>query len=230
MLAMCCDLAAMMRRMSMQALPLECQHATTNGCPAPLAHNSPPAGESASGHNLAVAQMFHCCFQVCSAQRQLHARPQCRRPSRSGCGMRCAANSTQQEAAAPRRQAGSDVMSSAENDDVYDIVAAARRKTAASATAAADSAPQPGPLSSFFAKCAAAYRIFFPPQQRNLSPKELGRNRLRMILVADRCSMNASSLSDMKCASLHLNSGCLARLRQGTCHASCSCTCHSVKA
>lgn len=53
-------------------------------------------------------------------------------------------------------------------------------------------------MSSFFAKCAAAYRIFFPPGQRNLSPKELGRNRLRMILVADRCSMNASSLSDMK--------------------------------
>jgi hypothetical protein len=90
-------------------------------------------------------------------------------------------------------------LSAAEDSDVYDIVAAARRKTAKAATPSAADAPQQrGPLSSFFAKCAAAYRIFFPPEQRNLSPKELGRNRLRMILVADRCSMNPSSLSDMK--------------------------------
>lgn len=47
-------------------------------------------------------------------------------------------------------------------------------------------------------KCKAAYSIFFPPKPRSLSPKEEGRNRLRMILVADRCSMNTSCLVEMK--------------------------------
>lgn len=131
-------------------------------------------------------------------QRPLQAAPQRCRPARGGYGALCSANPTQQqEATAPRRQAGSDLTSSTDDGDVYDIVAAARRKTAKSAEADAPEAPL-RPLSQFFSKCAAAYRIFFPPQQRNLSPKELGRNRLRMILVADRCSMNPSSLSDMK--------------------------------
>lgn len=113
--------------------------------------------------------------------------------------MRCAANGAQQEAAAPRRQAGSSLASPLdENDDVFDIVAAARSKTA-SAASPPDAPPQQGPVKDFLSKCAAAYRIFFPPQQRNLSPKDLGRNRLRMILVADRCAMNPASLSDMKC-------------------------------
>lgn len=31
-----------------------------------------------------------------------------------------------------------------------------------------------------------AWRIFFPEQPRTLSPKEEGKQRLRMILVADR--------------------------------------------
>jgi hypothetical protein len=140
--------------------------------------------------------------QASLAKRQVQIRLQsCRPAQRGGWSVQCAANPTQQETAAPQRQAGSDLLSASEDNDndVYDIVAAARRKTAkAAAPSAADAPPQRGPLSSFFAKCAAAYRIFFPPEQRNLSPKELGRNRLRMILVADRCSMNASSLSDMK--------------------------------
>lgn len=138
--------------------------------------------------------------QASLAPRQVQIRLlSCRPAARSGWSLPCAAaNPTQQETAAPRRQPDSGLLAASGPDDVYDIVAAARRKTAKEATPAAEAPSQPGPLSSFFAKCAAAYRIFFPPGQRNLSPKELGRNRLRMILVADRCSMNASSLSDMK--------------------------------
>ena len=138
--------------------------------------------------------------QASLAKRQVQIRlPSCRPATRGGRGVPCAAaNPTQQETVAPQRQSDSGRISVSGSDDVYDIVAAARRKTAKAATPAADPPSQPGPVSSFLAKCAAAYRIFFPPSQRNLSPKELGRNRLRMILVADRCSMNASSLSDMK--------------------------------
>ena len=38
----------------------------------------------------------------------------------------------------------------------------------------------------FVAKVKAAWRIFFPEKQKPLSPKEEGKKRLRMILVADR--------------------------------------------
>lgn len=38
----------------------------------------------------------------------------------------------------------------------------------------------------FITKLKAAWRIFFPEKQRSLSPKEEGKKRLRMILVADR--------------------------------------------
>ena len=147
-------------------------------------------------HNLELAS-FH---QASLATRHVQSRlPSCRPALRGGWSIPCAANSAQQETAAPQRQSDSGPPASSETDDVFDLVATARRKTANSSTQAAPAAPpQPGLLSSFFAKCAAAYRIFFPPGQRNLSPKELGRNRLRMILVADRCSMNPSSLSDMK--------------------------------
>ena len=55
-----------------------------------------------------------------------------------------------------------------------------------------------GPLVDFARKCKAAYEIFFPPRPKSLSPKEQGRNRLRMILVADRCAMNTNSLVEMK--------------------------------
>lgn len=45
------------------------------------------------------------------------------------------------------------------------------------------SAPQAG---GFLDKLRAAWRIFFPERPPMLSPKEEGKNRLRMILVADR--------------------------------------------
>lgn len=35
-------------------------------------------------------------------------------------------------------------------------------------------------------KLKAAWRIFFPEKSKSLSPKEEGKKRLRMILVADR--------------------------------------------
>ena len=57
---------------------------------------------------------------------------------------------------------------------------------------------QSGPLADFARKCKAAFHIFFPPRPKTLTPKEEGRNRLRMILVADRCAMNANSLVEMK--------------------------------
>ena len=43
-----------------------------------------------------------------------------------------------------------------------------------------------GPVSDFVRKVKAAWAIFFPPQAKSISPKEEGKNRLRMILVADR--------------------------------------------
>ena len=36
-------------------------------------------------------------------------------------------------------------------------------------------------------KLKAAWQIFFPPTIASLTPKEEGKHRLRMILVADRC-------------------------------------------
>lgn len=51
---------------------------------------------------------------------------------------------------------------------------------------------------SFFGKCKAAYQIFFPPQEPKQTAQEQGRERLRMILVADRCAMSSSRLTDMK--------------------------------
>lgn len=44
----------------------------------------------------------------------------------------------------------------------------------------------PGPVTDFVRKVRAAWAIFFPPQPQSISPKEEGKNRLRMILVADR--------------------------------------------
>jgi len=48
------------------------------------------------------------------------------------------------------------------------------------------------------AKIKAAWRIFFPEKKEKLSPKEEGKKRLRMILVADRCGMNSDSLVGMR--------------------------------
>mmetsp|Transcript_17231 Transcript_17231/g.37479 ORF Transcript_17231/g.37479 Transcript_17231/m.37479 type:complete len:253 (-) Transcript_17231:299-1057(-) len=51
---------------------------------------------------------------------------------------------------------------------------------------------------SFMDKLVAAFQIFFPPKQEESSARIEAKKRLRMILVADRCSMNPSSLKDMK--------------------------------
>jgi cell division topological specificity factor MinE len=76
---------------------------------------------------------------------------------------------------------------------MQDIVAAARLR------AASNGQPTPkGPVSDFVVKLRAAWRIFFPPRAADLTPKEEGKQRLRMILVADRCGMNQSSLFEMK--------------------------------
>lgn len=66
-----------------------------------------------------------------------------------------------------------------------DIVAMARRRTAAQQAAAAEQ--NSSGLGDFVRKLRAAWLIFFPERPRPLSPKEEGKRRLRMILVADRC-------------------------------------------
>lgn len=50
---------------------------------------------------------------------------------------------------------------------------------------------QEGALTEFVRKLKAAWQIFFPPQPKSISPKEEGKNRLRMILVADRSALPA---------------------------------------
>ena len=66
------------------------------------------------------------------------------------------------------------------------------------------SAPR-SPLTEFGFRARAAWRVLFPSSARarpasSMTPKEAGKQRLRMILVADRCGMAAASLSDMKAA------------------------------
>ena len=39
----------------------------------------------------------------------------------------------------------------------------------------------------FMRKLRQAWHIFFPEQPADITPKEEGKHRLRMILVADRC-------------------------------------------
>ena len=142
-------------------------------------------------------------MQLALAHSQLLRRQQSAHlcaPARRSLAPRCAAGPTQEASASVQPAAGRRLLSS--DDDTFDLVAAARRKTSQSAPPAAEQGAAKSPVSEFVSKCVAAYRIFFPQRQRNLSPKEQGRNRLRMILVADRCAMNPSSLTDMKCAAL----------------------------
>lgn len=72
---------------------------------------------------------------------------------------------------------------SSEDADVADIIHLAKHRLARK-----QSAPPPpqGPVGDFFYKLKLAWRIFFPEQPRSLTPKEEGKQRLRMILVADR--------------------------------------------
>lgn len=46
--------------------------------------------------------------------------------------------------------------------------------------------PLISPIVDFSRKLRAAWQIFFPPPPALITPKEEGKNRLRMILVADR--------------------------------------------
>jgi septum formation topological specificity factor MinE len=50
----------------------------------------------------------------------------------------------------------------------------------------------------FVTKLKMAWRIFFPERPTVVSPKEEGKQRLRMILVADRCGMSPAGLTDLK--------------------------------
>ena len=59
------------------------------------------------------------------------------------------------------------------------------------------SASSPASEADFLTKVKAAWRIFFP-EKTSLSPKEEGKKRLRMILVADRCGMSSDSLVGMR--------------------------------
>jgi septum formation topological specificity factor MinE len=56
----------------------------------------------------------------------------------------------------------------------------------------------PETLDDFVSKIKAAWRIFFPERERDLTPKDEGKKRLRMILVADRCGMSTESLEGMR--------------------------------
>ena len=51
--------------------------------------------------------------------------------------------------------------------------------------------------SSFWGKLRRAYRIFFPPSERDSARAE-AKKRLRMILVADRCTMSDDAMEEMK--------------------------------
>lgn len=88
-------------------------------------------------------------------------------------------------------------LSEEEQQAIQDVVAAARLKV--STVAAAPQKPKPtDPVSTFVIKVQAAWRIFFPPKAADMTPKDEGKKRLRMILVADRCGMNQSSLYEMR--------------------------------
>lgn len=75
--------------------------------------------------------------------------------------------------------------------DVADIVSFAKRRLKHRVAAQGEPA---GPVGEFMHKVRLAWRIFFPEQPRLLTPKEEGKHRLRMILVADRCALRGLRL------------------------------------
>lgn len=106
----------------------------------------------------------------------------CQRPLHT---VACQVKSTEQEQSVADEQKA-----------IQDVVATARLKIS---NASAAPRPKPAdPMSTFVFKVQAAWRIFFPPKQADMTPKDEGKKRLRMILVADRCGMNQSSLYEMK--------------------------------
>jgi hypothetical protein len=84
----------------------------------------------------------------------------------------------QQPASSGAKRAGS----AAGTEDVSDIIHLAKRRLT---TRAAEPA---GPFGDFMRKVNLAWRIFFPEPEKVMTPKEEGKQRLRMILVADRCA------------------------------------------
>jgi len=70
-----------------------------------------------------------------------------------------------------------------------------RIKKKAPVTAAVDN-----PVTDFMLKLKLAWHIFFPeaPAGSDVKPKEEAKQRLRMILVADRCGMSPAGLTEMK--------------------------------
>eukprot|EP00887_Chlorella_sp_A99_P001623 scaffold8.g1623.t1 len=84
----------------------------------------------------------------------------------------------------------------AADPDTIDVISVARQRMNERQAGAAG-APA-GPVNDFLRKLRLAWQVFFPERPRALTPKEEGKKRLRMILVADRCGMSADSLSVMK--------------------------------
>lgn len=58
-------------------------------------------------------------------------------------------------------------------------------------------ATEENPVSDFMLKLKLAWQIFFPeaPAGSDMKPKEEAKQRLRMILVADRCGMSPAGLT-----------------------------------
>jgi septum formation topological specificity factor MinE len=77
------------------------------------------------------------------------------------------------------------------------ICASYRRSEGSRVTMEKDLASGLSEDADFFTKVKAAWRIFFP-EKKSLSPKDQGKKRLRMILVADRCGMSSDSLVGMR--------------------------------
>lgn len=63
-----------------------------------------------------------------------------------------------------------------------------------------DASSQENPVADFMLKLKLAWQIFFPeaPAGSDVKPKEEAKQRLRMILVADRCGMSPAGLTEMK--------------------------------
>jgi cell division topological specificity factor MinE len=59
-------------------------------------------------------------------------------------------------------------------------------------------APADGAIADFISKLKLAWNIFFPDAPPEIRPKEEAKQRLRMILVADRCGMSPTGLTEMK--------------------------------
>jgi cell division topological specificity factor MinE len=79
-----------------------------------------------------------------------------------------------------------------------DVVNFARRRLQQRSRTSSQQADDDSPITDFVRKVKAAWNIFFPERPKSLSPKEEGKKRLRMILVADRCGVTPDSLAGMR--------------------------------